>query len=80
MMRRSFIFAGILLFWMLSSLSTGLAAQEKLPVTSLDMLAQPGIIIAVGVDTPAEDALRRDYPQATQIPYSDIFLAYLDVE
>ena len=68
MMRRRLIFAGMLLFWMLSSLSTGLAEQDKLPVTSLDMLAQPGIIIAVGVDTPAEYALQQDYPQATQIP------------
>ncbi|MBQ8953269.1 MAG: transporter substrate-binding domain-containing protein, partial [Clostridia bacterium] len=48
-------------------------------MTSLEMLAQPGISIAVGIDTPAESALKQDYPQATQIPYSDIFLAYLDV-
>ena len=80
MMRRRLIFAGMLLLWMLSSLSTGLAEQEKLPVTSLDKLAQPGIIIAVGLDTPAGYALRQDYPQATQIPYSDMFLAYLDVK
>lgn len=79
MRRRSFIFAGMLLLWMLLSLPTGLAEQEKLPVTSLDMLAQPGISIAVGIDTPAKAALKRDYPQATQVPYSDIFLAYLDV-
>ena len=79
MRRRGFIIAGMLLVWMLSSLPAGLAEQEKLPVTSLDMLAQPGISIAVGLDTPAESALKEDYPQATQIPYSDIFLAYLDV-
>ena len=79
MRRRSFIFAGMFLLWMLLSLPTGLAEQEKLPVTSLDMLGQPGITIAVGIDTPAESALKEDYPQATQIPYSDIFLAYLDV-
>ena len=79
MRRHIFIIAGMLLFLALSSLLAGLAEQEKLPVTSLDRLAQPGIRIAVGLDTPAESALKRDYPQATQIPYSDIFLAYLDV-
>ena len=56
-----------------------LAEQEKLPVTSLDRLAQPGISIAVGLDTPAEASLKQDYPEAKLIPYSDIFLAYLDV-
>ena len=60
-------------------LPAGSAEQEKLPVTSLDRLGQPGISIAVGLDTPAEAALRQDYPEATLIPYSDIFLAYLDV-
>ncbi|MCR5567078.1 MAG: transporter substrate-binding domain-containing protein [Clostridiales bacterium] len=57
----------------------GSAEQGKLPVTSLDLLAQPGISIAVGLNTPAEASLKQDYPQATLIPYSDIFLAYLDV-
>ena len=60
-------------------LPAGSAEQEKLPVTSLDRLGQPGISIAVGLDTPAEAALRQDYPEATLIPYSDIFLAYLAV-
>ena len=79
MKRFGTIIAGALLVWMLWLLPAGIAEQEKLPVTSLDMLAQPGISIAVGLDTPAESALKRDYPQATQIPYSDRFLAYLDV-
>ena len=57
----------------------GSAEQEKLPVTSLDRLAQPGISIAVGLDTPAEISLKQNYPEAQIIPYSDIFLAYLDV-
>ena len=60
-------------------LPAGSAEQEKLPVTSLDRLAQPGISIAVGLNTPAEVSLRQDYPEAQLIPYSDIFLAYLDV-
>ena len=55
------------------------AKQEKLPVTSLDRLSQPGISIAVAVDTPAESSLKQDYPGAKIIPYNDIFLAYLDV-
>ncbi len=57
----------------------GSAEQEKLPVTSLDRLSQSGISIAVGLNTPAEASLKEDYPQAQLIPYSDIFLAYLDV-
>ncbi len=68
MMRRRLIFAGMLLFWMLSSLSTGLAEQEKLPVTSLDMLAQPGIIIAVGLDTPANTLCSRTIPRRRRFP------------
>ena len=43
---------------------TGSAEQEKLPVTSLDRLSQPGISIAVGLNTPAEASLKEDYPQA----------------
>ena len=57
MRRHIFIIAGLLLFLALSSLLAGLAEQEKLPVTSLDRLAQPGIRIAVGLYTPAESAL-----------------------
>ena len=57
----------------------GLAEGQKLPVTSLDRLGQPGIIIAVGLDTPAEASLAQDYPEAQIIPYSDMFLAYLEV-
>ena len=53
--------------------------QEKLPITSLDRLSQPEIIIATGLDVPAEETLKQDYPQAKLIPYSDIFLAYQDV-
>ena len=53
--------------------------QEKQPVTSLAMLAQPGVNIAVALDTPAEEALARDYPEAKIVPYTDIVLAYLDV-
>ncbi len=55
------------------------ADQEKQPITSLSMLAQPGVNIAVGLDTPAEGALARDYPDAKIIPYTDIVLAYMDV-
>ncbi|MBQ9612387.1 MAG: transporter substrate-binding domain-containing protein [Lachnospiraceae bacterium] len=52
---------------------------KKQPITSLNRLAQPGVTIAVSQDTPAEASLKQDYPGATLIPYSDIFLAYLDV-
>ena len=57
----------------------GFAEQRKQPITSLDKLAQPGVRIAVGIDTPAERSLRNDYPQAEILIYNDIFLAYLDV-
>ena len=55
----------------------GSAEQEKLPITSLARLAQPGISIAVGLNTPAEATLKQDYPQAKLIPYRDIAVAEL---
>ena len=54
-------------------------AQEALSITSIRQLAQPGIKIAVGLNTPEDEALQRDYPEAQVVPYSDIFLAYTDV-
>ena len=54
-------------------------AQTKSPITSFRQLAQPGIKIAVGLNTPAEETLHQDYPEAQLVPYSDIFLAYMDV-
>ena len=70
---------GMLAACMLALCCAGSAGAEKLPVTSLDRLGQSGISIAVGLDTPAETSLKQDYPEAKLIPYSDIFLAYLDV-
>ncbi len=54
-------------------------APDESAITSFSQLAQPGIRIAVGLNTPAEVTLKQDYPEAKLIPYSDIFLAYLDV-
>ncbi|MBQ9661795.1 MAG: transporter substrate-binding domain-containing protein [Oscillospiraceae bacterium] len=79
MKRFGSIVASMLLIGILALSQPGYAAQEKLPVTSLARLAQPGISIAVGLNTPAETSLRQDYPEAGLIPYSDIYLAYLDV-
>ena len=59
--------------------TVGQGSIEKQPITSLSMLAQPGVNIAVGLDTPAEEALARDYPNAKLVPYTDIVLAYMDV-
>ena len=61
------------------AISLILSGFSKQPITSLDQLAQPGTIIATGLDTPAEVMLVKDYPNATVLPYSDIFLAYTDV-
>ena len=58
---------------------SGSANPETQPITSLDQLAQPGITIGVGVDTPVESLLAEDCPDAKLIPYSDILLAYADV-
>ena len=57
----------------------GLGETDKLPITSLDRLSQPGIIIATGISSPTDTLLVRDYPNAQVIPYTDIFLAYMDV-
>ena len=75
--RLSLIIVAVLLVCALAL--SGHAERSKTPITSLDDLAQPGIIIAVGLDTPAEASLQKDYPGAKLIPYSDIFMAYLDV-
>ena len=56
-----------------------LSGFSKQPITSLDQLAQPGTIIAVGLDAPAEKSLAKDYPSAKLIPYIDKILAYTDV-
>ncbi len=56
-----------------------LSGASKQPITSLDQLAQPGAKIAVALDTPAEETLARDYPDAKLIPYTDKMLAYTDV-
>ena len=77
--RIAFILISMLLIGLFIPQLTAFAEQEKLSVTSLDQLAQPGISIAVGLNTPAEVSLKQDYPKAELVPYSDIFLAYLDV-
>ena len=56
-----------------------LSGFSALPVTALDQLARPGTVIAVGLDTPAERSLRKDYPAAQVVPYNDSFMAYADV-
>ena len=55
------------------------AAKAESTITSLGQLARPGTRIAIGLNTPAEQTLRKDYPEAVLVPCSDIFLAYMDV-
>ena len=43
----------VMLLVMAVLLLSGSAKQEKQPITSLDLLAQPGVRIAVGLDVPA---------------------------
>lgn len=66
--------AGVLML-----LLTGFAKQEKQPITSLDQLAQSGVTIAVGIDSPEEASLARDFPDAKLVIYNDIFPAYTEV-
>ena len=54
-------------------------AQADSSITSFAQLAKPGTRIAVGLNTPAEQTLRQDYPEAKLILFPDIFLAYQDV-
>ena len=48
-------------------------------ITSYDQLAEPGTRIGIGIDTPEEVLLRKDYPDARFIAYLDTQLAYADV-
>ena len=69
----------LLLFCAMALLLSGVAMGEKLPITSYDRLAQPGVTIAVGLDTPQEPQIKRDYPEAKVVYYSDMFTAYTEV-
>lgn len=60
-------------------LLAGCGKFEKGSITSYDQLEQPGIKIAVALDSPQESSLAQDYPKAELIPYPDMFLAYKDV-
>jgi ABC-type amino acid transport substrate-binding protein len=72
--------AGILvLFALMLCLMTGCARQGQKEVTSLDQLSEPGIRIGVPGTIIEFDMLKRDYPGAEVIPYSDNPLGYQDV-
>ena len=68
---------------LLTAALSGSAAQTQLnaesSITSFRQLAKPGIKIAVALNTPAEQTLRQDYPEAQLMLFSDIFLAYAEV-
>ena len=55
------------------------AQQAESSITSLRQLAKPGARIAVALNTPAEQTLKQDYPEAQLVIITDIFMAYQDV-
>jgi polar amino acid transport system substrate-binding protein len=72
--------AGIfVLLVLMLCLMTGCAGQGQKEVTSLDQLSEPGIRIGVPGTIIEFDMLKRDYPGAEVIPYSDNPLGYQDV-
>lgn len=72
--------AGILvLLALVLCLVTGCAGREQKTVTSLDQLSEPGIRIGVPGTIIEFDMLKRDYPEAEVIAYSDNPLGYQDV-
>ncbi|MBQ9510538.1 MAG: transporter substrate-binding domain-containing protein [Clostridia bacterium] len=60
-------------------LLSGCGTGDKEAITSFSQLAQPGIKIGVSFDIVEYDLLKKDYPDAEIIPYSDSHLAYEDV-
>ncbi|MBQ1493103.1 MAG: transporter substrate-binding domain-containing protein, partial [Blautia sp.] len=60
-------------------LFTGVIAEGKTPITTLDDLHQPDLKIGVELDTPESYTLEAEFPEAKFIPYSNVLLAYADV-
>lgn len=64
---------------MVFCLFAGCAKREKPAITSLEQLNAPKTRIGVPSDLPEFESLKRDYPQAIIVAYSDTQLAYEDV-
>lgn len=72
--------AGIFVLLVLTlCLLTGCTGKGQKEVTSLEQLSEPGIRIGVPSSIIEFDMLKRDYPGAEVIPYSDNPLGYQDV-
>lgn len=72
--------AGIfVLLAMLLFLVTGCSGSSPKAITSLDQLSEPGIRIGVPGSVIEYDMLKREYPDAAVIPYTDNPLGYRDV-
>ena len=72
--------AGIfVLLAMLLFLVTGCSGSGPKAITSLDQLSEPGIRIGVPGNVIEYDMLKREYPDAAVIPYTDNPLGYRDV-
>ena len=69
----------ILLAAMTVGLFAGCAGKKNEAITSLDQLSKPGTKIGVMFDLLEFDMLKKDYPDAEIIAYSDNPLGYKDV-
>ena len=80
-MPRKTVFETALLVFLLPVLAvlSGCGKQEKAAITSLQQLSQPGTRLAIALDSPQEEQLARDFPEAEFIPYVDVFPSYVDV-
>ncbi len=78
--RRAGKAAGIfILLAMALFLVTGCSGSGNKAITSLEQLSEPGIRIGVPSTIIEYDMLKKDYPNATVIPYTDSPLGYRDV-
>lgn len=71
--------ACVLLAAMTVGLLAGCAGKKSEAITSLEQLSKPGAKIGVMFDLLEFDMLKKDYPDAEIIAYSDNPLGYKDV-
>ena len=69
-----------LLAVMICAAFTGCSSDREEPITSLAQLAKSGTKIGVMSDMVEYDTLQVDYPEAQIVAYTDLALAYKDVE
>ena len=69
----------LVLLALLLCLLTGCAGKQQRTISSLDQLSEPGIRIGVPGNMIEYDMLKKDYPNAEVVPYTDNPLGYKDV-